>query len=297
MALSFAGVRKLAFVLVLLVALTGLIAAACDDDDDNGNGDGTPVAGETPQTGTIDISGVPELENGELHFGSDIAYPPMEFLDEETDEPDGFDIDLGRAIAERLGVQARFTNSSFDGLIPALQTERFDAILSAMTATESRAEQVDFIEYFNAGSGIVVPAGNPDGIEGPEDLCGKTVAVQEGTIQVEFLEERDQECRDNGEDGIEIRRFSTDPEAVQALLAGQADAEMADFPVAAYSAQQTGERIEVIPNQIDPAPYGIAVRNDSPLRDVIQQALDELRADGTYDQLLEKWNLEAGRLD
>lgn len=92
-------------------------------------------------------------------------------------------------------------------------------------------------------------------------------------------------------------KFGTDPEAVQALVAGQADAEMADFPVAAYSVQQSGGKLEIVPNQIEPAPYGIAVRKSStPLRDALQKALNELKKSGKYDEILKKWNLEAGRL-
>jgi polar amino acid transport system substrate-binding protein len=292
------------FGLILVVALSAF-TAACGDDDDDGdeNGDNTPAAtapaetpstGETPATGgEIDISDVPELQDGALTIGSDIAYAPIEFLD-ESDEPTGLDVDLANAIGELLGVDVVFENAAFDGLIPALQADRYDALMSAMSVNPERDEVVDFIEYFNAGSGIIVPAGNPEGVQGADDLCGKRVAVQEGTIQVEFLEQQSATC----DEAIEILRFPTDPEAVQALIAGQADAEMADFPVAAYSASQSNGALEVIENQIDPGPYGIAVRPDSDgLEEALQAALDQLIADGTYAEILEKWNLAAGALE
>jgi polar amino acid transport system substrate-binding protein len=111
---------------------------------------------------------------------------------------------------------------------------------------------------------------------------------------VEFLEQQSATC----DEPIEVLRFPTDPEAVQALIAGQADAEMADFPVAAYSATQSGGDLEVIPNQIDPGPYGIAVRPDSDdLEEALQAAFDQIVEDGTYTEILEKWNLSPGALE
>jgi len=297
---------------LLLVALlvSAFAAFACDDDDeDDGEPTATTAARETPEgtaaDGEIDISGIPELEDGVLGIGSDIAYAPIEFLDEATNEPVGLDIDLANALAEVLGVEAQFTNGVFDGLLPALDAERHDVIMSAMTASDERKQQVDFVEYFNAGSGIIVPAGNPQGIQSADDLCGKRVAVQEGTVQVDFLEGttedpggKSQECVDAGDDAITVLKFGTDPEAVLALRSGQADAEMADFPVAAYSAQQSEGALEIIPNQIDPAPYGIAVRKTSTeLRDALQAALDQLIDSGDYAAILEEWNLADGAID
>lgn len=293
-----------------LLAIGAFAATGCGDDDDDDGGEPAatepastePAGGETPSTGgKIDISGVPELADGKLTLGSDIAYAPIEFYD-ENNKAVGLDIDLANAMAAVLGVEVEFENAGFDTLLPALDAERYDAIMSSMTASEERKQTVDFVEYFNAGSGIIVAAGNPKGIASADDLCGQTVAVQKGTVQAEFLlgtagapGGKDKECKDAGKDGITVREFDTDPEAVQALVAGQADAEMADFPVAAYSAQQNEGKIEIVPNQIDPAPYGIAVRKSSTaLRDVLQQALDAIKASGEYLEILGAWDLESG---
>ena len=291
---------------------TAAFAVACGDDDDGGGDDATPTtaAATTPApsgtsaTGAIDISGVEELSDGTLDIGSDIAYAPIEFLDETTNEPVGLDIDIANALAAALGVEAKFNNGAFDGLLGALDAERYDVIMSAMTASEERKEQVDFVEYFNAGSGIIVGKGNPKAIKTADDLCGKKVAVQEGTTQVDFLVGpadapggQDKTCKDAGKGGITVLKFGTDPEAVQALAAGQADAEMADFPVAAYSAQQSKGALEIVPNQIEPAPYGVAVRKAStPLNEALTKAFAEIKKSGKYDEILKKWNLEAGKL-
>jgi polar amino acid transport system substrate-binding protein len=288
--------------MVLAVALLTLpLALACGDDDD---GDAQPTAAATEPAGAtqpaddqIDISGIPELEDGVLGFGSDIAYPPIEFLNDEN-EPDGLDVDIGNALGEVLGVRTEFTNGVFDGLITALQASRHDALMSAMWINEERLAEVDMIPYVNVGGGIIVPEGNPDGVQEVADLCGLTVATQEGTVHVDFLTQQSEACVDAGEEAITINRFSTDPEAVLALLAGQADAEMADFPVAALSSTEREGEIDLVDTQIDPIPYGIALRKESTaLRDALEAAFIVLVRDGTYDEILEKWGMEAGAIE
>ncbi len=151
-----------------------------------------PSGEEAPTA--IDISGVPELQDGMLSVGSDIAYAPFEFYQEGTEIADGLDVDMGKAIADVLGVEAEFINTGWDGIIPALQTEDFDVIMSAMTITEDRSEQIDFVAYISVGTGIVVPAGNPNNIQDLDDLCGLTVAVQVGTIQEQMLNDQNEKC-------------------------------------------------------------------------------------------------------
>ncbi len=291
--------RRLAALAIAMVAVTGLTFAACGDEEEAPEASPTAAptapAGETP-SGAIDISGIPELEDGTLDVGSDIAYAPIEFF--EGDTPAGLDIDLAKAIADVLGVGVEFHNTGFDAIIPSLLGNRFDVIMSAMTVTDERKQQIDFVEYASVGVGIVVAKGNPDGIETVEDLCGRTVAVQEGTIQVEILVAQDQACRDAGRQGIEILRFGTDPEAVDQVKAGRAVAVLNDFPVAFVAAQENPDTLEVLDTQIDPAPYGIGLRKESTaLKKAIEQALDQLKADGTYQDIFAKWNMESAVLD
>lgn len=291
--------RRLAALALATMALAGLAFAACGGEEETPEASPTAAptgpAGETP-AGGIDISGIPELEDGTLDVGSDIAYAPIEFFEGNT--PAGLDIDLAKAIAEVLGVDVEFHNTGFDAIIPSLLGNRFDVIMSAMTVTDERKRQIDFIEYANVGVGIVVAKGNPEGIEGLEDLCGRTVAVQEGTIQVEILVSQDQACRDAGQQGIEILRFGTDPEAVDQVKAGRAVAVLNDFPVAFVAAQENPDTLEVLDTQIDPAPYGIGLRKESTaLKDAIERALEQLKANGTYQEIFAKWNMESAVLD
>ncbi|HET8944488.1 MAG TPA: ABC transporter substrate-binding protein [Dehalococcoidia bacterium] len=282
--------KPIAFLFVLTLALLLAMAAACgDDDDDNGDGGGSPTG-----DGAIDISDVPELEDGKLTVGSDIAYAPIEFYIEGTETPDGLDIDLAKALAQVLGVEVEFVNSGFDGLIGALGTEDFDVIMSAMTIDAERSQQIDFVPYVNVGTGVLVPAGNPNNIQSLEDLCGLTVSVQVGTIQVGLLDDASQNC----DQEINIVTFDTNPLAVEDLRTGGADAELADFPVAFVDAEASEGDLEVLDVQIDPAPYGIGVRKDSTeLKAVLEQALAAVKASGDYATILENWSLSDAALD
>jgi polar amino acid transport system substrate-binding protein len=275
---------------LLITLLAGFPALAACGDDDEGDGGASP----TDAGGEIDISGVSELEDGVLNVGSDIAYAPIEFYPEGSETPDGFDVDLGNALAAELGVEAEFLNTGFDGLIPGLGTEDYDIIMSAMTITDERSQEIDFIPYLNVGLGILVPSGNPNGIQGLEDLCGLTVAVQVGTIQEELANEQSAQC----DQPIDVVTFDTNPLAVEDLRTGGADANMADFPVAALDAEESDGALEVVEPQVEPEPYGIGVsKNATELKQVLEQAFEAAKDSGEYDELLTKWGLELAKLE
>lgn len=275
------------------IALTLLLflATACGDDG------GT----EVPLT---DLGRrLPEQvqDRGRLIVGSDIAYAPMEFFKEGTEEAQGVDVDVCGAIAARFGQGFRcaFRNAVFDTLITGVKAGRFDMIMSSMTDNTERQKEVDFVDYFSAGSSILVKKGNPERISSLSDLCGKTVALQRGTTNEELASEQSKTCTSQGRPALSVLPFDTDPEAQQQVKVGRAVADIADFPVAAYSARTSGDGddFEVVGEQIDTAPYGIAIaKNNTALRDAVQEALRGIIADGTYDRILEKWGVSGGAL-
>jgi polar amino acid transport system substrate-binding protein len=275
---------------VLGLGATLAFAACGDDEKEGGEASPTTSAGPTDD----DTSAVPELDDGVLTIGSDIAYAPIEFYIEGTETPDGLDIDIAKAIARVLGVEVEFVNTGFDGIILSLQSEDFDAIMSAMTVTEERELEIDFVPYVNVGTGILVPAGNPDDVQELEDLCGLTVAVQAATIQVDLLETENESCTEK----INIVTFDSNPLAVEDLKTGGSDANLSDFPVAFVDAEDSDGALEVLDVQLDPAPYGIGVRKESPeLAALLLEALTAIKASGEYDDILAKWNLSAAALE
>lgn len=234
-----------------------------------------------------------------LRVGSDISYAPLEFYAAHSKQVEGFDYDLAQALAGRLGAQARFENHDFDGLLKALNAGKFDLVISAMNDTRQRASQVDFIDYFLAGSGILIAAGNPHHIYNLASLCGMTVDLQRGTAQDAAIAAQSKRCTEIGLRPVTVLAYGTDDEALKQFLAGKSMAHISDYPVVSHLARTLGggKKYAVAGEQFGVVPYGIAVsKKNRALRDRVQVALKALIADGTYDDLLKKWGLEQGAM-
>lgn len=231
-----------------------------------------------------------------LRVGSDVSYAPLEFYG-PGHRMEGFDVDLARALAAKLGEPLTLTNHTFDDLLHAVRTGGFDISISAISDTRAREAQVDFVDYLLAGSGMLVPSGNPKHVFELSGLCGLRVDVQRGTSQETALNDQSARCKALHLAPIDLIEFATDDEAFDAFKAGKSDVHVTDFPVVAYLAKTNDRKYEVAGRQFDLVPYGIAVpKNDPKLRERIVAALRGVIADGTYDALLKKWGLEQGAL-
>jgi polar amino acid transport system substrate-binding protein len=287
--------RLVGLMAVAVVALT--FFAACGDDDEETSAV-TPAATSKSTPAGTKAAAVPELSDGVLQVGSDIAYAPIEFFEEGTQNPQGLDIDLANALAEELGVRAEFINTGFDGIIGALTTKRFDILMSAMTVTTEREKEIDFIPYFDAGTDILVAEGNPKNIKTIEDLSGLTVGVQIATIQVDQLQATNDQLKAAGKPEINVLTFDQNPLAVEQLRTGRADAVIADSPVVANDARLSDGKLQALGLAIDAAPYGIGVdKGSAQLKAAIEGALQKLIANGKYKAILIKWGLEGGAID
>jgi polar amino acid transport system substrate-binding protein len=295
MTINSKRIRHRSSVLVALVAGLALLLAACG----NGSSSGSSTASSSGVTDLGKQLPASIQQSKQLKVGSDVAYAPVEFFKVGTQEVQGIDWDLAQAMGQKLGVTVSFANTTFDGIIPALTAKRFDVIMSAMSDTPARQKQVDFIDYFNAGTSILVKKGNPEGIQSLDDLCGKTIALQKGTTQVDVATAQQSKCQAAGKPKINVLTYDKDTDAQLQVRSGRAIADMNDFPVAAYAAQTIGggNDFEVVGEQIQAGPYGIGVRkDDTQLRNALQNALKAIIADGTYDQILQKWNVTKGAL-
>lgn len=289
------------FTIVTVAAALIASAAAC------GSSSKTTVSGNatTTTTSSADLFSKlpPAIQSSkEIRVGSDIEYAPIEFFKENTTQTMGVDYDLAQAMGAKLGVKFTFIDDTdFAGIIGALQAGRFDIIMSAMNDTAARrAKGADFIDYFTAGTSIIVQKGNPKGIKTLDDFCGQTVAVQKGTVQdTDLLTPQVAKCKNTAKP-LNVLRFEKDTDALQQVKNGRAVANLEDFPVAAYNAKTSGggndfDAVDV--PGIGPGDYGIAVlKSNTALRDAVQAALKAVIADGTYDQILAKWNVTAGAL-
>ena len=212
---------------------------------------------------------------------SDIAYPPFEY--EEGGEPTGFDIELMREIGKRAGLTPEFQNVTFDGIIGGLQSGNYDAAISAMTITDERKEQVEFSDpYFNADGALMVKSGSD--IKTTDDLAEANVGVQIGTTfadQAATLKEEGKVA--------EVTTFETGEDASAALENESVDAVLADFPFAKDKADSSGGSLQVVQTIDTGEQYGIAFPKESEDVDKVNKALQEIKDDGTYTELYEKY--------
>jgi polar amino acid transport system substrate-binding protein len=234
---------------------------------------------------------------GVLNIATDASYAPNEYFDTDGKTIIGFDVDLGNAIAAKLGLKANFTNVTFDAIIPALAAGKYDLSLSSFTDTKAREATVDFVDYFNAGESLMVLAGNPKGVTGPDlSLCGLTVAVEKGTTEESEIPALSTKCTSAGKKAITALSSDDQNGANLALTSGRADVGSADSPIAAYAVKQLAGKIQLAGAIYETAPYGIAIPKQPGLAPAINAALVAMLADGSYKTVLDKWGDDAGAI-
>jgi ABC-type amino acid transport substrate-binding protein len=260
---------------LLLVAALATAAAACGDDDGGG------AVAATGESAAADLG---LITPGVLSVASDVPYAPFEFTEPGSSEVVGFDVDLVRAIAERIGItDVRFVDQSFDSIILSIRQGRFDMSASSWTITPERAEQVAFGDpYFSANQAILVRGDST--ATSLEDLGDATIGAQRGTIGADLAA---------SVPGATVQRYETADDAFNALAQGRIDAAITDFPVVAYAAAQKPD-LKVAAEV--PGDLGLGLMfplENTALRDAFDRGLAEIRADGTYDEIYETWFGEA----
>ncbi|MDV9200238.1 ABC transporter substrate-binding protein [Streptomyces sp. Wh19] len=295
-----AAKSRIAAVCAIAVAGTMLLAACGDQTK---NGPRNPASAQAP---LADLLPKEIKDKGVIKVGSDIAYPPVEFKD-KSGKTVGIDPDIGAALGKQLGVTFQFQNGTFDTLITGLRSKRYDLAMSSMTDTKDRqqgidsetkkkvGEGVDFVDYFSAGVSIYTRKGDDQGISSWADLCGKKIAVQRGTVSHDLAKTESKKCPAGK--SIAIETFDNDLEAQTRLRSGGADAGSSDFPVAAYAVKTSGggKDFQIVGEQVEAAPYGIAVaKGNDQLTKAVQAALNAIIKNGEYDKIISKWGVEAG---
>jgi polar amino acid transport system substrate-binding protein len=225
----------------------------------------------------------------ELLFCSDITYPPEEFY--EGTKPVGSDIEIGNAIAAQMGVKASFQNTGFDGIIPALLGKKCDAVISGMNDTPARRKQVDFTDYLSVGQSFMVKKGNPEKITSIAGNAGKTVSVEVGTTNADFLIAQSKLLVKAGKKPITVKTFPKDTDAANALATGKVDAYFGDAPVVAYYISKSPSQFAFGGKAVNPIPVGIATRKGDALTAAVKKAVANIYANGTMKKILAKWKM------
>ncbi|TGB01154.1 ABC transporter substrate-binding protein [Streptomyces sp. MZ04] len=283
------------------IAVAGaLLLTGCGDQTNSGKADG----GKENSAPLFDKLPKKIQDKGVINVGTDAQYAPMEF--EEGGKIVGIDPDLAAALGKELGVEFKFTSGTFDGLISSLNSGRQDIVMSAMSDTKKRQQGlddkgkkvgsgVDFVDYFTSGVSLLVKKGNPEGIKTMDDLCGKKVAVQRGTIYEDTFKAQSKKCEKDGKKALDIGAFENDAEAQTRVKSGGAVADLNDSPVSQHIAKTAGggKDFEVTGGITDAGPFGIAVtKENKQLRDALKSALDAIIKNGEYDKVLAKWQVE-----
>ncbi|GEM_PF-65525 len=288
----------LSIILLVLLLIVVPMVAACGGEEETTTtapATETTAAGEdlaaaadeaiAAVTKSSIIETPPTMKEGVLQGGSDTAFPPMEFSDEQGGYI-GFDVDLCTALAKKMGLELEVVSTAWDGIIPALLSDRYDIIMSAMSITEERKEQVNFTNPYLPGIlAISAPIDKP--VMTKEELVGKTVGVQVDTTGQFAIEEME---------GIkEIKKYATILEAFMDMAAGRVECVVNDEPVNAYIIQTNTDYQAKFANTggiVTVNDYGYAIKKENTaLLEAMNLGLTELINEGVYQKICKKWGL------
>ena len=276
--------------------LTVVLLSGCVTNEEQGNPEGWQeiVPAENPELAAL----VPEeiAAKGYLTMGTNPPFAPFEFKDSQG-RIIGLEIDLARALAGVLGLELRTVEQDFAMILPAVSAGTLDFGGSGFTDTEERRKNYDFVNSLNAGIRWAQSSDRADTID-PNNACGLTVAVQRTTVsETDDVRPKSDQCVADGKPAITVLAYDTSDTAATALVLGRADAFSADSPVLSWAVQRSDGQLVEVGDMFQAAPYGFPVPKDSELGDALAAAMDQLIADGTYQELLAQWNITEGLLE
>lgn len=280
-----------------LAGLLAMLLAACGSSSTSTAGVSSSTNVTCPSASTVASWHL--VSSGKLTIASDTTYPPAEYLDQNS-HPVGYDMDLAREFAKRLCLTANIQSDTFDDIIPSLTgpslgQQKYDLAISSFTITTDRQKKVDMVPYFQAGESIVVPASSSLQINSITGLCGKVVAVETGTTEESDVDTANASGGACASNKIKKQSFKTQDQVILEVGNGSVDAGYQDSPVSDYYVKKTGGKVKNGGFTVAPSPEGLVMRKDNTaLEKAITDALNAMRADGTYTKILEYWGAQSG---
>ena len=267
--------------LLALVFMLGLLVAACGDDDEEPAGGGGAEQAAEVEKFPADTTMGRIQEAGEIKIGVKYDVPPFGFQNPQSGEIEGFDVDLGRAVAEALGVEPNFVEAISDNRIPFLQDGTVDLVLSTMTINAERDMEIEFSEpYYIATGRILVPSDSD--IAGVEDLAGTTVCTALGSTYEETLKEQAPDA--------ELRLVDSYSECLELIQNGAVDAVSTDDVILTGMIIQDDSLKLVDAEPLTTEPYGAGMKNeDTEFKEFVDGVLEEYKSDGRWAEAYEKW--------
>jgi polar amino acid transport system substrate-binding protein len=294
------SIRKIQIAAMAAIAAMGLAACGSGSADTATS----PNASASSQTDDISVNVavdqnasalVPKSvkDKGTLTVAMELKSPPTTFLAEDGHTPIGFNPDMVRLIAKKLGLQLEITDVAFDTIIPGLQGKRYDMTATTMAPTAERVAVVDMIDYFRTGGSVAVAKGNPDGFA-VDNLCGKEVVVTKGSIQAtkRLPEISKTQCEDQGKPAITGIILPTIQDAMTQLASGRIKAIYYDTPALGWAATQQPDRFEVLSPQVNESVVAVALPKGSELTPAVQAAIQSVMASPEYEVALGRWGLD-----
>ena len=270
--------------LAALFAVGAFVFAACGDDEEEpaaGGGGGTTTQQAEEFAADSPLGKI--QQKGEITIGVKFDVPPFGFKNPQTDEVEGFDVDLGRAVAEKLGVEPKFIEAISDNRIPFLQDGTADLILSTMTINEERVGEINFSDpYFIAKGRILVKSDN-DEIQGVEDLGGKNVCTALGSTYEATLKKQAPKAK--------LKLVDSYSECLELLQNGSVDAVSTDDVILTGMIIQTGgDELKLVGDELTQEPYGAGIKKgEQEVTDFVNSVFEEMKSDGRWAELYQKW--------
>lgn len=235
------------------------------------------------------------IQDGVLNVAIDPTYAPNESVDGHGN-PVGWEVELGNAIAARLGLRMQYTKVSFSDIIPSVGQGTYDLGLSSMFDTAVRRKSVDMVDYYTAGTQWAQRVDGPN--VDPNNACGLVVSVQTASYQEEVdLVARNKKCVASGREKIHVLSYVNQSDSIEAVKLGHADAVVADSPVTQYEVKGSSGKLIIKYQPYDEQFYGIAVKKGSQLGIALQLAIQSLINDGTYRGILATWGVQQGAVE
>lgn len=272
--------------LMLLSAAAGLVLNACSSE--------APVSSQESGVATTDsASAEAGSEKRVFTVGSDMTFPPYEYLDEQG-KPGGVDVEIMAKVAEINGeITPKWEDTRWANLIPGLKGDKFDVLYSSMYITKDRLAQIDMIPYYKTDISLLVRGDSDMAPQGADDLCGQKVGAMKGTEFVNQLGKISAKCVEQNQGAIEIREYETSPQTSQALLSRAVDIQYDDAAVMQAAANKLGDRVKITSTQeIAPIVGGVGIKKgDTETYQIISDGIEQMKASGDLEKILSVYGL------
>ena len=270
-------ISRRSFMAAAAVSVAALAMTACGGSASSAASSvaSSAASSETASSAAAELTTV---EAGKLTMATNATFPPYE-MTTDSGEIEGIDVDTAKAIAEKLGLELQIDDMDFDAALLSVQQGKADIVMAGVTVTDERKAVMDFSDSYATGiQSIIVP--NDSDIASPDDLAGKTIGTQRGTTGYIY-------CSDDFGDETVVA-YDDGLTAVQALNNGQVDAVVIDnAPAKEFVAANPG--LKVLDTSYAEEDYAIGVAKGSALEDAVNKALEELKADGTLQSIVDKY--------